>query len=233
MAGKTPTKSLRLDDRHQGIRHCAEVTGGTIGPNALLARWPCGSSCDVLDLFEYVLVAVFQRRLVHDYRFASRLRGRRSVSLNMRARQILFLCSGNYYRSRFAEELFNHAAKNARLDWRASSRGLALDPKNIGLVSHFTDQALADRGITPSARLPLACAVGDLESSHLIVAMKEAEHRFLLAEKFPGWENRVLYWHVHDVDAADPVDALATIDLLVLELVLAVQKPALVGRACG
>ncbi len=151
----------------------------------------------------------------------------------MRNRQVLFLCSGNYYRSRFAEELFNHAAKNARLNWRASSRGLALDPKNIGPVSHFTHQALADRGIMPSARLPLACDVDDLESSHLVVAMKEAEHRFLLAEKFPGWENRVLYWHVHDIDAADPIDALAIIDLLVLELVLAVQKPGFVTRGRG
>jgi hypothetical protein len=29
------------------------------------------SCCDVLDLLGYVLVAVFQRRLVHDDRFAS------------------------------------------------------------------------------------------------------------------------------------------------------------------
>jgi protein-tyrosine phosphatase len=67
-----------------------------------------------------------------------------------------------------------------------------------------THQALAVRGITPSPRLALACNVDDLEASHLVVAMKEAEHRFLLAEKFPGWENRVLYWHVHDIDAANP-----------------------------
>jgi hypothetical protein len=52
----------------------------------------------------------------------------------------VFPCSGNYYRSRFAEELFNHAAKNAGLNWRASSRGLALEPENIGPVSHFTHQ---------------------------------------------------------------------------------------------
>jgi protein-tyrosine phosphatase len=142
----------------------------------------------------------------------------------MCARQVLFLCSGNYYRSRFAEDLFNHAAKSAGLDWRASSRGLELDPENIGPVSHFTHQALAVRGITPSPRLPLACNVDDLEASHLVVAMKEAEHRFLLAEKFPGWENRVLYWHVHDIDAANPTEALPTIDRLVLELVRAVQK---------
>ena len=38
---------------------------------------------------------------------------------------LLFLCTGNYYRSRYAEELFNHRAAPAGLNWRAQSRGLA------------------------------------------------------------------------------------------------------------
>jgi hypothetical protein len=37
---------------------------------------------------------------------------------------MLFLCTGNYYRSRFAELLFNHLAKQRGLDWQATSRGL-------------------------------------------------------------------------------------------------------------
>jgi hypothetical protein len=35
---------------------------------------------------------------------------------------ILFLCTGNYYRSRYVEELFNHRAKIESLPWRAFSR---------------------------------------------------------------------------------------------------------------
>ena len=42
-------------------------------------------------------------------------------------RTVLFLCTGNYYRSRFAEELFNDSARRAGLDWTATSRGLALE----------------------------------------------------------------------------------------------------------
>src|SRR5271169_3864635 len=38
---------------------------------------------------------------------------------------VLFLCTGNYYRSRFAEILFNSVAGKMGLPWRASSRGLA------------------------------------------------------------------------------------------------------------
>jgi hypothetical protein len=43
----------------------------------------------------------------------------------MRQRQekaVLFLCTGNYYRSRFAEVLFNSVAGKMGLPWRASSR---------------------------------------------------------------------------------------------------------------
>jgi protein-tyrosine phosphatase len=49
---------------------------------------------------------------------------------------VLFLCTGNYYRSRFAEVLFNSVAGTMGLPWRASSRGLALErqayPMSIG-----------------------------------------------------------------------------------------------------
>lgn len=41
-------------------------------------------------------------------------------------RTILFLCTGNYYRSRHAEAVFNHHAAAVGLGWRATSRGLAL-----------------------------------------------------------------------------------------------------------
>jgi protein-tyrosine phosphatase len=36
---------------------------------------------------------------------------------------VLFLCTGNYYRSRYAEELFNHLARAEGIGWRAFSRG--------------------------------------------------------------------------------------------------------------
>ena len=39
--------------------------------------------------------------------------------------KVLFLCTGNYYRSRFAEMLFNALASRKDLDWTADSRGLA------------------------------------------------------------------------------------------------------------
>src|SRR6266446_4485609 len=48
---------------------------------------------------------------------------------------VLFLCTGNFYRSRFAEIYFNWLAPREKLLWRADSRGLALDPTNFGPLS--------------------------------------------------------------------------------------------------
>ena len=42
-------------------------------------------------------------------------------------KRLLFLCTGNYYRSRFAEILFNSVAGKMGLSWKASSRGLAIE----------------------------------------------------------------------------------------------------------
>lgn len=139
----------------------------------------------------------------------------------MKLRQILFLCTGNYYRSRFAEEMFNHEARIAGLNWRASSRGLAPEPspENVGAISMFALQALNDRSISPAERFPVVCTIDDLEAADRVIALKEAEHRFFLAQRFPGWEHRTLYWHVDDLDVAEPTDTIAKIDQLVRELI--------------
>ncbi len=52
-------------------------------------------------------------------------------------KKILFLCTGNYYRSRFAEKLFNNLATQKNLDWEADSRGLAIERgvNNVGAMS--------------------------------------------------------------------------------------------------
>ena len=51
-------------------------------------------------------------------------------------RTVLFLCTGNYYRSRFAAILFNHLARERSLPWSASSRGLKIGwPGNVGALS--------------------------------------------------------------------------------------------------
>jgi len=62
---------------------------------------------------------------------------------------VLFLCTGNYYRSRFAEIMFNYLARRDRLDLEARSRGLALelDVDNLGPISRHALAGLNTRGI--------------------------------------------------------------------------------------
>ena len=142
-------------------------------------------------------------------------------------RRVLFLCTGNYYRSRFAEELFNHHAGLSGLDWVASSRGLALErgAANVGPMSVHTREGLRHRGIRPLAaeRLPEACVIDDLARADVVIALDETEHRDLLHARFVEWEDRVTYWSVHDVDVSDPADAIASIDRKITQLIKRLQ----------
>ena len=139
------------------------------------------------------------------------------------SQRVLFLCTGNYYRSRFAEILFNHLAGNSAPGWSAFSRALAIElgTRNEGPISAHTRKACTDRGIVVEepVRFPLSAAEDDFNSARRVIALKEAEHRAYMRQRFPHWAERIEYWHVHDLDAADPGDACAEIERLVRELV--------------
>jgi low molecular weight protein-tyrosine phosphatase len=139
---------------------------------------------------------------------------------------VLFLCTGNFYRSRFAEIYFNWLAPRENLAWRADSRGLALDPGNLCPLSMHTRLELHALGIPlpDPLRGPLDAAVADFEAARLIVALKEAEHRRLMQSRFPSWAERVEYWHVHDLDCAGPAEALPQVKRHVEELVVRIKQ---------
>src|SRR5882672_7763414 len=114
---------------------------------------------------------------------------------------VLFLCTGNYYRSRFAEVLFNSVADKMGLTWRASSRGLALERgvNNVGPISLQARKALEALGVRDTAqysRMPMAVTLEDFETADRIIALKEAEHLPLMQERFPAWADKIAYWHM-------------------------------------
>jgi protein-tyrosine phosphatase len=135
-------------------------------------------------------------------------------------KQVLFLCSGNYYRSRFCEIYFNWLAEQRELWWRAESRGLRLNPKNIGSISGHTVARLSHHGIPTNAcqRLPMVVSHQDFDSADHIVAVKEAEHRPLIQGHFSSWLDRVEFWEVHDVDYAAPDEAMPQLEREVIGL---------------
>jgi protein-tyrosine phosphatase len=136
---------------------------------------------------------------------------------------VLFLCTGNYYRSRFAEELFNHHALRAGLSWVATSRALAIERlgNNVGSLSPFALKALEKRGLAAreAKRSPQQCAVVDLETADLIVALMDSEHRPLIRERFCGWEDRVEYWQIADIDVTHTDVALSSIETAITALI--------------
>jgi protein-tyrosine phosphatase len=134
---------------------------------------------------------------------------------------VLFLCTGNYYRSRFAEELFNSAARVDCPEWTAVSRGIAVDLgiNNVGPIARSVVQALQTHGIRLNPlfmRMPLQLEIADLESAHHIVALNQEEHFPLMQERFCSWlratdPGRIEYWHVHDTDRMAPEQVLPLI----------------------
>jgi protein-tyrosine phosphatase len=127
---------------------------------------------------------------------------------------VLFLCTGNYYRSRFAEHFFNWLAGQKGLPWRADSRGLAVGRcGNIGPISRYTVEALRQYGISVDGeqRNPRKLTLADLANSDLVIAVKEAEHREMMREQFPLFVDQVEYWHVDDLDCAGPEETLSAL----------------------
>ena len=135
-------------------------------------------------------------------------------------KRVLFICTGNYYRSRFAEVIFNQEANRRHLPWEAFSRGFrAKNASNVGPISIHTTEGLEKRGIRlQNPRFPKQLLHQDLQHADRIVALKELEHRPLMISLFPDWEDRIEYWKVDDIDFATPDVALPVIESSVQRL---------------
>jgi protein-tyrosine phosphatase len=137
--------------------------------------------------------------------------------------KILFLCTGNYYRSRFAQHLFNALANNKGLNWQAESRGLAIERgfNNIGAISPHAIKGLRERGLSVLAdeRLPLQATDADFAIANKVIVLDEEEHHPIMLERFPQWIEKVEYWRVYDLDRIAPVIALRQIEHNLIQLI--------------
>lgn len=146
-------------------------------------------------------------------------------------RIVLFLCTGNYFRSRFSEELFNHWARRMQLDWHAESRGLmedmsSLKAQNIGKISRHTLEALQMRGIQPRSadRWPQSVTRTEIEYAHRTIALKEDEHRPMMERRFPDLADRIDYWRVDDIDVLPAQHGVAQAEEKLLDLIQELRR---------
>jgi predicted translation initiation factor SUI1 len=132
---------------------------------------------------------------------------------------VLFLCTDNYHRSRFAEVLFVSITRKMGLPWNASSRALALERgvHNIGPMAIAAIKALEARYIRDGERCkrpPAQVTMSELEQADVIVALQHVEHLPLLQERFPTFAEKVEFWHMDDTPDDLPIIESKINDLL-------------------
>jgi protein-tyrosine phosphatase len=127
---------------------------------------------------------------------------------------LLFLCTGNYYRSRYAEVLFETGVRRRGLAWSVSSRGLWQGPSPTrGRVSVHALRALEAAGLADHRslrRMPVQVTDADFDAADRVIALDEEEHRPMLEARFP--DRPVAYWRVRDVQFWRPERALPLIE---------------------
>lgn len=135
--------------------------------------------------------------------------------------EVTFVCTGNYYRSRFAEIYFNYMAPENGADRKSRSRGFRLSPFNIGPISPFALERLEVLGIPPSdpPGEPVALTAEDLKTSPRLIALDRREHLPYVRALFPDHEHLFEFWEIGDIDVTSPRIALPKLEASIDELI--------------
>lgn len=142
--------------------------------------------------------------------------------------KILFLCTGNYYRSRFAELFFNDLASKMDINWKAVSRGIAADQDsgNVGPISMHALNRLKmhDIPLDDPTRFPIQLEEKDLLEADLVIALDRNKHLPLMKKHFEPWSDRVTYWDVPDLNIIGSEDALSRVEQNVRALIDSIRS---------
>ena len=126
--------------------------------------------------------------------------------------RILFLCSGNYYRSRFCELYFNALAERSRLAWRADSSALLRDLSdtgNVGPIAVEVIDKLKELGIEAPKRqrMPKIATANQIFTANRVYAASRVEHSPMIEEHFLEQADLIEFFEVEDVPVMQPDEA--------------------------
>ncbi len=135
-------------------------------------------------------------------------------------KRCLFICTGNYYRSRYAEAVFNFKAQEMGLEWQAFSRGLAIHLVQ-GDLSPQTQKRMEEQQIprTATGETRVQIEAGDFHEAQKVIALQHHEHYPMIQRQFPDWADKIEYWDVADIEFVSPHFALKRIEQLAEELI--------------
>jgi protein-tyrosine phosphatase len=133
---------------------------------------------------------------------------------------VLFVCTGNYYRSRFAEIYYNHIYK-PQSSGLAYSRGFEVyKSNNPGPISpHTIDylQRLDIKVVDP--RFPLQLKRQDFTRASEVILMDKTEHLPMLQRYFPEFKiNRLITWDFPDIQFREPNEILPALKISIERL---------------
>lgn len=140
---------------------------------------------------------------------------------------ILFLSTGNDYRSRFSEYLFNYLARKRGLTWRAYSGLLPVDKVNysanysLGAIALEAISELGKRGVPldSSVKTIKQVSQSDFKNANKTIAIDEYIYRPLMRKKYPSWANTVEYWNLSDFEKASRDSSLKQLEHRIYQLI--------------
>jgi protein-tyrosine phosphatase len=126
---------------------------------------------------------------------------------------ILFLCTGNYYRSRFAEEYFNAQVCARGIHHRADSRGLSIEFERLKNPGPMSADALAELGklgieVKKSIRMPRKLSGTEVPFFDQIICMDKKEHLPMVKKRASLRDRKVIYWKIKDLGEVPASKAL-------------------------
>lgn len=131
--------------------------------------------------------------------------------------KLLFVCTGNYYRSRYAEAYMKHLSGLLKLGVDCESSGFEIEKADYlselyGEISPFTkDRAEVNQIYKHCSETRRRFSVSSIHNYDKIIIMDEEEHSKYL-NNFNLDNNLFVFWSIKDIDKWTPSKTLSSIE---------------------